>query len=191
MGIAYWCGSLVVFKKMNRVITWIAVAALLLMKRSTKKTGTGGWTSNFSESEFIPAGDINTIPAGARESLRRIAVDVLQPVRNEIGVPLRITSAYRNPAKNAAVGGAKSSMHLTGQGVDIKPIPATKENFTKLWAALGKRDYDQLIWENATLQNVPSHIHLSYVVPGVNPQSWVGVNRFQKYYYLGGKYYLL
>jgi len=176
---------------MNRVITWIAIAALLLMKRSTKKPGTGSWTANFSESEFIPAADINTIPAGARESLRRIAVDILQPVRNEIGVPLRITSAYRNPARNAAVGGAKNSMHLTGQGIDVEPIPGTMDNFVKLWNALKKRNHDQLIWENATLQNVPSHIHLSYVVPGVNPESWVGVNRFQKFYYLGGKYYLL
>jgi hypothetical protein len=191
MGIAYWCRHLVLLPEMNRLIAWIAIAAILLMKRSTTKPGTGGWTSNFSESEFIRPGDFATIPAGARESLRRIAVDVLQPVRNEIGIPLKITSGYRSAAKNAAIGGAKKSMHLTGQAIDVQPIPATKENFTKLWNALGKRNYDQLIWENATLQNVPSHIHLSYVVPGVNPDSWVGVNRFQKFYYLAGKYNLL
>ena len=176
---------------MNRLFTLIVVAALLLMKKTTRSVGSGSWTANFSESEFIPAGDIKTIPAGARESLRRIATDVLQPAREALGFGIRITSGYRNPAKNSAIGGAKNSMHLTGQAVDLQPIPNTEENFNKLWDTLSAGKYDQLIWENATPSSKPSHIHLSYVVPGLNPQSWVGANRKQKMYMLGGKYYFL
>lgn len=35
--------------------------------------------------------------------------------------PTRIVSGYRDPAHNAAVGGAKNSQHLYGNGVDLDP----------------------------------------------------------------------
>lgn len=43
----------------------------------------------------------------------------LQRLRDRIGKPLNITSAYRNPSHNSAVGGASNSQHLKGTAADI------------------------------------------------------------------------
>ena len=41
-------------------------------------------------------------------------VDVLQKIRNHFGKVITITSAYRTPPKNKAIGGEKYSSHLYG-----------------------------------------------------------------------------
>lgn len=46
-------------------------------------------------------------------------VDKLQKLREILGVPLIINSAYRCPERNRQVGGAKNSQHLKGTAVDI------------------------------------------------------------------------
>lgn len=43
---------------------------------------------------------------------------VLQPLRNHIGVPITITSGYRSAEVNKAVGGVPSSQHLDGCAAD-------------------------------------------------------------------------
>lgn len=43
----------------------------------------------------------------------------LQKVRDHFGLPLNITSGYRCPSHNAAVGGAKASYHMKGQAADV------------------------------------------------------------------------
>lgn len=43
---------------------------------------------------------------------------ILQPLRNYIGVPVTITSGYRSAEVNKAVGGVPSSQHLTGCAAD-------------------------------------------------------------------------
>jgi len=53
------------------------------------------------------------------ESLRTLATDILQPLRDAVGVPVNVTSAYRSPAVNKAVGGAKTSQHVLGEAADI------------------------------------------------------------------------
>ena len=45
---------------------------------------------------------------------------VLQCIREHFGKAVTITSGYRTPAHNAAVGGAKSSQHLLGRAADIR-----------------------------------------------------------------------
>ena len=47
-------------------------------------------------------------------------VKVLQKVRNHFGKAVTITSAYRTPTKNKAVGGQVYSQHLYGKAADIK-----------------------------------------------------------------------
>lgn len=48
------------------------------------------------------------------------AMDKLQALRNKLGRPLLVTSAYRSKAHNAAVGGAQNSLHLAGRAFDIR-----------------------------------------------------------------------
>lgn len=47
-------------------------------------------------------------------------VNVLQKIRNHFGKSVTITSAYRTPSKNKAVGGQTYSQHLYGKAADIK-----------------------------------------------------------------------
>lgn len=47
-------------------------------------------------------------------------VAILQTVRNLIGSAITITSAYRTPAYNAKIGGAKKSQHMYGKACDTK-----------------------------------------------------------------------
>lgn len=47
------------------------------------------------------------------------ALDKLQALRNRLGKPLIVRSAYRSPEHNRAVGGAKRSKHMDGAAFDI------------------------------------------------------------------------
>ncbi|MBJ6372768.1 YcbK family protein [Sedimentitalea arenosa] len=47
------------------------------------------------------------------------ALDKLQSLRDQLGKPLIVRSAFRSPEHNHAVGGAKRSKHLTGAAFDI------------------------------------------------------------------------
>ncbi|MBC7140410.1 MAG: DUF882 domain-containing protein [Defluviimonas sp.] len=47
------------------------------------------------------------------------AMDRLQSLRNRLGKPLIVRSAYRSPEHNRAVGGATRSRHLDGAAFDI------------------------------------------------------------------------
>ena len=45
--------------------------------------------------------------------------EMLERIRSTLGVPVIITSGYRGPLVNRAVGGVTSSDHLSGQAADI------------------------------------------------------------------------
>ena len=47
------------------------------------------------------------------------ALDKLQALRDRLGKPLIVRSAYRSPDHNRAVGGAKASKHMEGTAFDI------------------------------------------------------------------------
>lgn len=47
-------------------------------------------------------------------------IDVLQNLRDYMGVPIKITSGNRCPEYNQSVGGAKSSYHIRGRAADIQ-----------------------------------------------------------------------
>lgn len=42
-------------------------------------------------------------------------------IRGIVGAPIRIGSAYRTPAHNRAVGGARHSQHVEGRALDLYP----------------------------------------------------------------------
>ena len=54
-----------------------------------------------------------------RLKLHPKALDTLQALRDRLGKPLIVRSAYRSPAHNRAVGGAPRSKHMDGTAFDI------------------------------------------------------------------------
>ena len=60
----------------------------------------------------------NTPPPAVIESLRRLARG-LDEVRDLLKHPLTITSGYRSPELNGAVGGVPTSQHCRGEAADF------------------------------------------------------------------------
>ena len=86
-------------------------------------------------------------------NLRLLCEHVLEPLRQHLQVPVRITSGYRQPRVNHLVGGVRQSQHTLGQAADIQVTPSLMPQ-----AYMYIRDhlpYDQLIME-------PGWIHVSY-----------------------------
>ena len=61
----------------------------------------------------------NTPPASAVRALHELVDQVLDPLREAWGGPIRVNSGYRSPALNKAVGGTPGSQHQRGEAADI------------------------------------------------------------------------
>lgn len=109
-------------------------------------------TANFDLDEFLVSGtaermDIDmTPPLDVRDNLKRLCETLLQPIRDGMGAPIGISSGYRPPDLNRAIGGADGSAHQFGRAADFKVI-----GFTPYDTAIYIRDqglpFDQLICE--------------------------------------------
>lgn len=107
-------------------------------------------TKNFSLEELIQsqtarARGIINIPSDEQAAeLLRLAVTVLQPIRDLIKTPMTITSGFRCKALNYAVGGVEGSQHLAGQAADFQA-----QDLDLVFEKIKESDipFDQLIWE--------------------------------------------
>lgn len=59
-------------------------------------------------------------------------------IRTALGdKPITVLSAYRTPAHNRAIGGARNSQHLEGRALDLRPPTGiTVQNFYRIIKAL-------------------------------------------------------
>jgi hypothetical protein len=89
--------------------------------------------------------------------LKALVLNVLQPVRELLGKPIRINSGFRSAAVNESVGGASTSQHCLGEAADLD----CADNAQLFQLIRTHRPYDQLIWEGGNdLQ--PDWVHVSY-----------------------------
>ena len=102
----------------------------------------------------------NTPTTEAVDKLTALVGAVLDPLRNRYGHPIHVSSGYRCPRLNKAVGGEKTSQHMTGEAADIYVASAKDKAmlFSLIYYLL---PYDQLIWERGT-DEAPAWIHVSY-----------------------------
>lgn len=100
------------------------------------------FTKNFSYDELIASatakrlGLDNTPNEQEKEKLRKLAEDVLQPIRDAWRSPIVVNSGFRSEAVNKAVGGAKNSQHRLGEAADISI--GGKERNKKLFNFINK-----------------------------------------------------
>lgn len=89
-------------------------------------------TTNFNLKEFQCKCGCQTVKISSK------LVTMIQSLRDYVGKPLIITSAYRCPTHNVNVGGAKNSYHVKGLAADIAcPAGYSAEEFAKLCQDLG------------------------------------------------------
>ena len=79
----------------------------------------GDISMNFSYKEF-DCKDGTPVPAKLKPNIKKLVIEVLQPLRDYFKRPIHIASGYRTPAYNAACGGVKNSQHLLGTAADIQ-----------------------------------------------------------------------
>ena len=91
--------------------------------------------------------------------LTALVANVLDPLREAWGKPIVVTSGYRSPRLNRAVGGAARSQHCKGEAADIRTLSNRRWENRQLYDLIRKLGlpYDQLIDEYDY-----SWIHVSY-----------------------------
>ena len=90
----------------------------------------------------------NRVPAELIPSLRTLCREVLEPLRQHVGKPIRINSGYRCPALNGSeqVQGLTNSQHLKGEAADIHLDSVAEGRDWFKWL-MDNTNVDQLIWE--------------------------------------------
>lgn len=99
----------------------------------------------------------NTPKENELVAMQLVGIRVFDAVREHFGTPLRVSSFYRSPELNKAVGGSGTSQHVKGHAIDIQGTGkvTNKMIFDYIKENL---DFDQLINEYNF-----SWVHVSYV----------------------------
>lgn len=126
-------------------------------------------TRNFTLAEMLKsqAADrkgIDNTPADPAivEALQAVAVNILQPVRDHFDRAVFVSSGYRCPALNTAIGGSATSQHMRGEAADFEV--AGHSNFDVAEWIRDNLEFDQLILEFYTPGDPHSGwVHCSYV----------------------------
>lgn len=94
--------------------------------------------------------------------MRIVGKKVFDKMREHFGVPVGVSSFYRSPELNKAIGGAKNSQHVKGEAIDIDADMFGGVTNKQIFDYIRKNlDFDQLISEFGT-EKKPAWIHVSY-----------------------------
>lgn len=128
----------------------------------------------FSLYEFVRSekatekGIDNTPPKEAEANIEALVDKVLDPLREAWGAPITVTSGYRCPELNKAVGGSRTSDHMNGCAADLRVGDrAANRRLFDLVRQLGL-PFDQLIFEHGSFREGPDWVHVSYRRNGKN-----------------------
>ena len=116
--------------------------------------------SEFLRSETASARGIDNTPSlEVVSNLQQLCIHVLEPLRAYFNTPIVVSSGYRSPALNKAVGGSATSQHMTGEAADLR-IPSFEVG-KKWFEYLKTLPHDQLIWERDSHTSNHYWIHVS------------------------------
>ena len=117
-------------------------------------------SKNFVLSEITrsnTARRLNINNAPDKEHLRNMQIlitNLIQPMRNALG-PIRISSGYRSPALNRAIGGSSKSQHCKGQALDLQ--------FWKNSEMCNKEVYDRVIKEGLEFDQMIKQFDFAWI----------------------------
>ena len=133
--------------------------------------------ANFTIAEMVQSNTAdrlkisNNPPASVRVHLTE-TITLLECIRAEweeycerysLGTPaIRISSGYRSPELNKAVGGVKNSAHVTGYAADLQPVNGKQDEFERFFATDFSRmgyAFDQIIIEKSKTSR---WVHVGY-----------------------------
>lgn len=101
-----------------------------------------------------------------RNNAIRISKNIYDPVCDHFGKTYFVSSGYRSPKVNRAVGGSSTSAHPNGNAIDLDSN-VRGEN-TKCFEFIRKNlEFDQLIWEFGNNEN-PDWVHVGLSNSGKN-----------------------
>ena len=84
------------------------------------------FTKNFTYEELIASSTAkrlkldNTPTQQQKANLKKLAIEILQPIRDAWGSSIVVTSGFRAVKVNKAVGGSPTSQHCSGSATDLK-----------------------------------------------------------------------
>ena len=133
--------------------------------------------ANFTIAEMVQSNTAdrlkisNNPPASVRVHLTE-TITLLECIRAEweeycerysLGTPaIRVSSGYRSPELNKAVGGVKNSAHVDGYAADLQPVNGNQDEFEKFFATefshMGYA-FDQIIIEKSKTSR---WVHVGY-----------------------------
>ena len=126
-------------------------------------------SEHFSLAEFtksqtaIRKGLKNEPREEAIENMRLLCENVLEPVRENFGLPFTLNSGFRSLELNTEIGSSPRSHHVTGQAADFE-IPTISNKEIALWI-MDNLTYDQVLLEFFKEEDPSSGwVHCSYVL---------------------------
>lgn len=121
----------------------------------------------FTDSQTAARKGIHNVPSHSSQEYKNLCrtAEVMEKVRTLLGdKPILISSGYRNPQVNAAVGGSKNSAHMSGLAADFScpGFGTPKAICKKLEPHMKELGIDQLIheydtWVHLGLRDPPRH----------------------------------
>ena len=148
-------------------------------------------SANFSVSELTRSqtatrkGIDNSPNEEQLASLQALCENVLQPIREHFGMPVRISSGLRVPELNTAIGGSATSDHCKGMAADIE-IPGVDNKELAEWIG-ANLEFRQLILEFYTAGDPDSGwVHVSYNKDDNKQQVMTATKQGGKTVYLPG-----
>jgi zinc D-Ala-D-Ala carboxypeptidase len=123
-------------------------------------------SKNFVLSEFTKSqtatrrGIDNTPSLTTIDNLQALVDNVLQPIRDHYGKSVDVSSGYRSPELNVAIGGSPTSDHCKGQAADIEIVGV-----------------DNKVLAQYIRDNLPfTQLILEFYTPGIADSGWVHVS---------------
>ena len=126
------------------------------MKYFTIKELSHSETANRKGIDNTPTGDVVV-------SMTTLINECLDPIRELYGKPITVTSGFRCPMLNKAVGGVNSSQHVKGEAADL--VGRNDDETRKIFeTAKAFGQFDQLLYEKNSKGNI--WVHISYKASG-------------------------